>query len=553
MSKSFKPISKQPDLDKVHNFILENPTLSEETVPMDVLFVGAGPAGLAGAIKLAQLVKDDPDLSDIEIGVLEKAESLGGHTLSGAVINPAPLKELFPDLKEEDLPFKTKVDGEAVYMLTQNGKIRLPTPPTMQNHGNYSSSLCEVVRWMGEKAEDLGVNVFTSFPADSLLVQNGQVIGTRTTPTGLNKDGSPGPSHMEGTDVTASITVLTEGTRGPLAQSYLQHTKTESDSPQIYALGVKEVWKVKKPLKKVIHTLGWPLAKSTFGGSWAYPMGDDMVSLGLVAGLDYKESDLDVHYELQQLKKHPLFKDMLEGGELLQWGAKTIPEGGYHSFPKSFSGKGILLAGDCVGMVNVPALKGVHYAMMSGIKAAETAFAALKKKAGAEENIQDMNEALKVYDEKIKDSSITKDLYKVRNIRQAFKGGFWSGSIKAALMTLTGGIFPSGTPHKHEDADEEKVFMNRPKGKIDLQKVDAVFQSANKTRDDLPNHLTVGEDISKEWAEFYVNLCPAGVYEMEGDKLVVKSPNCVDCKATDVLGPRWQPREGGSGPSYTLM
>jgi len=545
MSKTFKPLSKQPDLSKAHDFLIENPTLAEESVPMDVLFVGAGPAGLAGAIKLAQLVKDDPELSDIEIGVLEKAESLGGHTLSGAVINPMALKELFPDMKEEDFPFKTKVDGEAVYMLTENGKIRLPTPPTMQNHGNYSASLCEVVRWMGEKAEELGVNVFTSFPADSLLVQDGKVIGTRTTPTGLNKDGSPGPSHMEGTDVTAEITVLTEGTRGPLAQSYMKWAGTEPTAPQIYALGVKEVWKVKKPLKKVIHTLGFPLPKSTFGGSWAYPMGDDMVSLGLVAGLDYKEADLDVHYELQQLKKHPLFKEMLEGGELLQWGAKTIPEGGYHSFPKTFSGNGIMLSGDCVGMVNVPALKGVHYAMLAGIKSAETAFDALKKK--------EFNESLKAYDEKIKNSVITTDLKKVRDIRQAFKSGFWTGSIKAALLTLTGGAFPAGKPHKHEDADEEKVFMNRPKGKIDLQKVDAVFQSANKTRDDLPNHLTVGEDISKEWAEFYVNLCPAGVYEMDGDKLVVKSPNCVDCKATDVLGPRWQPREGGAGPSYTLM
>lgn len=275
-----------------------------------------------------------------------------------------------------------------------------------------------------------------------------------------------------------------------------------------------------------------------------YPMGDDMVSLGLVAGLDYKESDLDVHYELQQLKKHPLFKEILDGGELLQWGAKTIPEGGFHSFPKSFSGKGVLLAGDCVGMVNVPALKGVHYAMISGMKAAETIYEALKA--------EEYEKTLKKYDERLEDSSIFKDLYKVRNMRQAFKSGFWMGGVKSMIMTLTGGGLIGG-PHKHEDADEPKVFMNRPKGKVDLKKVDAVFQSANKTRDDIPSHLTVGTDISKEWAEFYMNLCPAGVYELDGDKLVVNAPNCVDCKATDVLGPRWQPREGGSGPSYTLM
>ncbi len=544
MTSTFKPINKQPDLNKAHDFILENPTLGEESVPMDVLFVGAGPAGLAGAIKLAQLVKNDPDLAEIEIGVLEKAESLGGHSLSGAVINPAPLKELFPDIDEKDLPFKNKVNGEAVYMLTKNGKIRIPTPPTMQNHGNYSASLCEVVRWMGEKAEDLGVNVFTSFPADSLLIKDGKVIGTRTTPTGLNKDSTPGPSHMEGTDITADITVLTEGTRGPLTQSYMKWAGLET-APQIYALGVKEVWKVKKPLDKVIHTLGWPLSKSTFGGSWIYPMGEDMLSIGLVAGLDYKEADLDVHYELQQLKKHPLFKEILKDGELLQWGAKTIPEGGYHSLPKSFTGNGLMLAGDCVGMVNVPALKGVHYAMISGMKAAETIFESLKQK--------EFDKSLKKYDENLKETSIYKDLYKVRNIRQAFKSGFYIGGIKAALMTLTGGRFPCGKPHSHEDAEEPKVFQNRPKGKIDLNKVDAVFQAANKTRDDIPSHLTIGKDISKEWAQFYTNMCPAAVYEVDGDKLVVNPPNCVDCKATDVLGPRWQPREGGSGPSYTLM
>ncbi len=544
MTQTFKPIEKQLDLKKTHNFILENPTLSDESVLMNVLFVGAGPAGLAGAIKLAQLVKNDPDLKDIEIGVLEKSESLGGHILSGAVINPAPLKELFPEVNEKDFPFKNKIKSESVYILTKNKKIRIPTPPTMQNHGNYSTSLCEVVRWMGEKAEDLGVNIFTSFPADSLLIQNGKVIGARTTPTGLNKNGSQGSSYVKGTDITAKITVLTEGTRGPLTQSYLKWANLNT-APQIYALGVKEVWKVKNPLNKVIHTLGWPLKNSTFGGSWLYPMGDDMVSFGLVAGLDYKESDLDVHYELQRLKKHPLFKNILNKGELLQWGAKTIPEGGYHSFPKSFSGNGILLAGDCVGMVNVPALKGIHYAMSSGIKAAETIFKSLKEK--------EYNVSLKKYDEKLKQSIVYHDLYKVRNIRQAFKSGFFIGGFKATLMTLTSGLYPGGKPHKYEDSKEPKIFQNTLKEKIDLQKVDAVFQSANKTRDDLPNHLTVKKGISKEWAKFYAHLCPAGVYELDNDNLVVKSPNCVDCKATDILGPRWKPREGGSGPSYTVM
>ncbi|MCB0390066.1 MAG: 4Fe-4S dicluster domain-containing protein [Bdellovibrionales bacterium] len=550
MAKNFRPLDYQAKLD-LSKIIVKNPPRHDDQVPMDVLFVGAGPAGLAGAIELAKLVKEDNEkggnIGDVEIGVLEKAESLGGHNLSGAVINPRALKELFPSLNEKDFPFRGQVKGDRFYKLGEQGMMRMPAPPTMNNHGNYVASICEVVRWMGEKAEEMGVNIFTSFPADTLMMENDHVIGVRTAPMGLNRDGSQGEQFMPGTEVTANVTVLTEGTRGLLTQAYLQESKISSKYPQIYALGVKEVWKVKKAPEYVTHTLGWPLPDSAFGGSWMYPMGEDMISLGLVVGLDYKEHNLDVHKLLQKMKQHPLFSEYLEGGECLEWGAKTIPEGGLNALPETLHGNGLLIAGDCAGFVNVPALKGIHYAMQTGIYAARTAFKALKEKnynAGI----------LSHYDKLVKESYVWSDLKKVRNMRQAFKAGFVAGGIKAGLMTLTGGAFPGDSQGYEEDAAEEKTVNSTALVEdTGLSKVDAVYMSSNKTRDDIPSHLTIGTDIPPEVAEFYVNMCPAGVYEKQGDKLVVNAPNCIDCKATDVLGPRWQPREGGAGPSYRLM
>jgi electron-transferring-flavoprotein dehydrogenase len=331
-----------------------------------------------------------------------------------------------------------------------------------------------------------------------------------------------------------------------LAQGYLNWQKITSKSPQIFALGVKELWRVKKQPEKVTHTLGWPLPQNAFGGSWLYPVGEDMVSFGLVAGLDYKEHNLDVHALLQKLKSHPFFKQYLEGGEILEWGAKTIPEGGLHAIPEKISGDGVLMVGDAVGFVNVPALKGIHYAMESGMLAAETAFEALMKKDTSAKTLTS-------YDEKIRSSFIWSDLKKVRNMRFAFKDGFWTGSVKAALMTATMGAFPGDPSQFHEDAEENKSTGTDPIQNPGLSKVDAVYLSGNKTRDDIPSHLTVGKDIPKHVAEMYAAMCPAGVYELKDDKLVVNAPNCVDCKATDVLGPRWQPREGGSGPDYKMM
>lgn len=544
-AKTFIPAQFQAPLpyDKI---ILEKKPEGDDVVPLDVVFVGAGPAGLSAAIELAKLVKQDPSVGPVEIGVLEKAASLGGHSLSGAVINPRSFKELFPDLKPSDLPFRKPVTSEKVYMLTENGKIRIPTPPTMKNHGYYTASLSEVVRWLGKKAEEAGINILTSFPVESLLMQGSQVVGVETAAAGLKRDGQPGSNYMPPTQISARVVALSEGTRGPLAQAYMKKMGITSNAEQCFALGVKEVWKVKKAPKEVIHTLGWPLPKDAFGGSFLYPLADDMVAFGLVAGLDYKEANLDVHNLVQKMKQHPLFKEILTGGECLEWGAKTIPEGGFHALPSHFSGDGLIMMGDTVGLVNVPALKGIHYAMMSGILAARSIFQALK--ANKVDGPQ-----LQAYDHALRESFIWKDLYQVRNMRHAFKSGFYLGGLKAGLMTLTNGLFPAGSAHGVEDAKEPKNFSQPAETPTGMSKVDGVYRSGNKTRDDIPQHLIVGQDITPEMADFYSHVCPAGVYERQGDKLVVNAPNCVDCKATDVLGPRWTPREGGSGPDYKLM
>jgi electron-transferring-flavoprotein dehydrogenase len=534
--------------------IIRHEPPSAEAIEMDVLVVGAGPAGLACAIELAKLVQQDRDaggsLGELQIGVLEKAGSLGEHSLSGAVVNPRAFHELLPDTPLADLPFRQPVSGEAVYFLTERAARKIPTPPTMHNAGFYTASLCEIVRWLGERAEERGVNIFPGFPVESLLVDGRAVRGVRTAATGLDRNGEPGPAYQEPTDLTAKITVVAEGTRGMLAQAWREWQQISSPNPQIYALGVKEVWEVTRPLDRVIHTLGWPLPTDAFGGSFLYPLGPNQVALGLVVGLDYHAASLDVHELLQRMKLHPLFRQVLEGGQLLEWGAKTIPEGGYYALPQRRYGDGMLLIGDAVGYVDVPSLKGIHYAMQSGIYAARTAFDALKAGSSAAS-------ALAAYDQQVNQSYIVSDLHRTRNMRLAFKDGLYVGGVKAGIMTFTGGRFPGGKIDMPADAETPRENAPSapftPDGVLTFSKVDAVFKSGNATRDTVPSHLLVGPDISPEVAEFYAHVCPAGVYERVGDELRVNAPNCVDCKATDVLGPRWTPREGGSGPKYRLL
>ena len=544
------PAEYQPPLPLDTLILQQGAPGAGDRMDLDVLIVGAGPAGLACAIELAHLAQRDR--TDVNIGVLEKAQALGEHSLSGAVVNPRAFRELFPDVKDADFPFRGSVERERVALLTARRAFTLPTPPTMHNAGNYVASLCEIVRWLGERATALGVNLFTGFPAASLLVDGRRVVGVRTTATGLDREGRRLSNYMAPNDLLARVTALAEGTRGSLSQAWLDWQGVTSENPQVFALGVKEIWETRRPLDTIVHTLGWPVPTDAFGGSFMYPLEPKLVALGLVVGLDYRDAALDVHELLQRMKLHPLFRRYLEGGELVEWGAKTIPEGGYYAVPARRSGDGVVILGDSAGFVDVPSLKGIHYAMQSGMFAGRAIYAGLRAGDASAAGLAE-------YDRLVNESFIISDLYRTRNMRLAFKDGFYVGGVKAGLMTVTGGRFPGRKIAVEPDANVERTLTPgaspgiTPDGRHTLSKVDGVFKSGNATRDTIPRHLVIGSDVPAAVAAFYVHMCPAGVYEVVQGALRVNAPNCVDCKATDVLGPRWTPREGGSGPRYKRM
>jgi len=538
----------------------------DERIDVGFLIVGAGPAGLAAAIRLGQLMEEDPAtaerLGEVPVAVLEKGKAPGAHLLSGAVVNPRGLQRLFKGRKRiDEMPFYGEVHGESVLFLTKRRAVRIPTPPTMVNHRNYVASLSQLGRWLADEAEELGVTILPETSAERLLVDGGRVVGVRTGDRGRGRGGDELGNFEPGSDVAARVTILAEGTQGHLTGAALERFGLRGENPQVWALGVKEVWKVAKPLDQVIHTMGWPLRPGKkfreFGGSFVYPMGDDMVTIGMVVGLDYRDTALSVHDLLQELKTHPRVKRILDGGERVQWGAKTIPEGGFVALPSRFHAPGLLLCGDGVGLVNVPALKGIHYAVESGRLAAEAAWRTLARGASS-------RDALASYDAALRDSFIWRDLREVRNMRQAFGRGFYVGGALAGAMTASKGRFPPGDSPTERDADQSLIHTDRAAsypaadGKLVFDKLSSVFASGNRTRDDQPNHIRVQTQVPRELAELWAHMCPAQVYEVgeaDGDGTVtvkLAPSNCVQCGAITAKGGRLTPPEGGSGPEYTV-
>jgi electron-transferring-flavoprotein dehydrogenase len=540
----------------------------DERIEVGVLIVGGGPGGLACAIRLGQLLEEHPEvrerLGEVPVAVLEKGKQPGSHLVSGAVVSPRPLRELFRDrLTMADLPTYGQVPGEAVYLLTRRSSYRIPPPPTMRNHGNYILSASELGRFLGEQAEALGIAVLPETAATKLLVQHGRVVGARTGDKGRGRHGEELPTFEPGSDVVAQVTVLAEGSQGLLTSAAIDRFHLRGENPQIWALGVKEVWRVEKPLERIVHTVGWPLRAlagyGEFGGSFIYPMGKDLVTIGFVAGLEARDVEFSVHDVLQEFKTHRLVWDILRGGERVGWGAKTITEGGYHSLPRKLSAPGLLLVGEGPGLVNVPRLKGIHYAIESGRLAAEAIFRALKPG-----EVPSRVGALDSYDEALRGTRLWRELYEVRNMRQVFDKGFFVGGALASMMTVTKGRAPNGRFPTHPNASWPLIRTGRssrypkPDGRYIFDKLSSVFASGNRTRDDQPNHLEVAHRVRRPIAEAWAWMCPAQVYEVGrdlGDGMVVvhtTPSNCVQCGAITAKGGRLTPPEGGSGPEYTL-
>ncbi|MDX6519812.1 MAG: electron-transferring-flavoprotein dehydrogenase [Gaiellales bacterium] len=561
--------SAYPPPVKVGEFIQAPEAGEDERIDVGVAFVGAGPAGLAGAIRLSQLLADDPAtaerLGETPIAVLDKGRVAGAHLLSGAVVNPSALRDLLPGEDVAALPgCYGPVTKEAVYLMAKGFEIRIPTPPPFHNKGNLVFSLSQLGRHLADRAEQLGVMVLPEADAQRLLVSGGAVRGVKTGDKGLGREGEPLAAFEPGVEVHARATVLAEGTQGHLAGAAIQHFRLEGRYPQVWSLGVKEAWKVTRPLDHVIHTLGWPFRTTRkdreVGGSFIYPMGPDMLAIGLVLGLDYRDATLSVHDSLQLFKTHPMVRALLEGGERIGWGAKTIPEGGFLALPSSLSMPGAVLTGDSAGFVNVPKLKGIHYAMRSGMLAAEAIYEQLA--AGADPAKQGV---LDGYDQRVRASHIWSDLRKVRNMRQALGKGFAVGGPLGGLMDITNGAVPGGAWKFHRDSDGEvepnpgKRVYPAADGKLTFDKLSSVFLSGNRSRDDQPNHIRVQENVPREVAEAWIAMCPAAVYEIGRDdggptvQLKLAPSNCVQCGAITAKGGRLTPPEGGSGPEYTLM
>jgi electron-transferring-flavoprotein dehydrogenase len=574
VSSGVAPATVAPAVDQRAEFVKRDLDGAQDAVEVGVAIVGGGAAGLACANRLLQLLAQDPQtaerLGEVPVAVIEKAKVCGGHSLSGALMSPRPLQELYPEMTREDWRREGFAFGEvrkdAVYVLPNaSRKLRVPTPPPQRNHGNEVISVSALARFQQRRAEEAGAYVLTETAASQLIVTDGRVAGVRSGEKGRGRDGSPMSSFEPGTDVIAQATVLAEGSWGHLTGAAIEEFDlADGREPQVFELGVKEVWRVPRALDRVVHTVaGWPLKLSPrygqIGGSWIYPMkdhstGQDMVSIGFILDLDYADATTSAHDLLQQIKSHPLFAEVLKGGERVAWGAKALPAGGWWAMPK-LSMPGAVLVGDAAGLMNLASLKGVHYAIQSGVLAAQSIYEALR----------DGEPSFERYEQAVRESFIGRELRQQRNTRQPFQKGVIAGGPIVAAMIATNGRLPGGRWRLHRN-DAKPMFVGDTKdsypkadGRYTFDKLSSVYISGNATRDDAPNHIRVRSRVPREIAETWSWMCPAGVYEMPEDApaqgdvdLIVNYTNCVQCGAITAKGGRLTPPEGGDGPLYRI-
>ena len=543
--------------------------MQREAMEYDVVIVGGGPAGLAAAIRLKQIAAATG--REISVCLIEKGSEIGAHILSGAVLEPRALDELMPDWKSREAPLLTKAADDRFLFLTERRAWKFPTPPQMHNHGNFIVSLGNVVRWLGRQAEELGVEIYPGFAGAELLFdENGRVAGVATGDMGIHKDGSQGADYQPGMELRAPYTLFAEGCRGSLTkQLEARFGLRQGHDPQTYAIGIKELWELPKERHhpgRIIHTIGWPLSRDVYGGTFMYHWGDNFLAYGMVIGLDYANPYLSPFEETQRFKTHPEIRKMFEGAKRIGYGARALNEGGFQSIPGLVFPGGAII-GDSAGFLNVPKIKGTHTAMKSGMCAAEALAEAL---AG-----DDRPAVLEGYPKRLQDSWVWPELRAARNIRPGFKKfGFWGGLANAAFETyVTRGHSP-WTLHHHADHEQtarqvsvEPIAYPRPDGVLTFDRLSSVFLSNTNHEEDQPAHLVLrdpGKAISVNWNSYAspeTRYCPAGVYELvgEGDerRLQINAQNCVHCKTCDIKDPTqnidWVVPQGGGGPNYVNM